>query len=249
MTIFDRPIAHRGLHDLRCGVVENSLSAARQAIAHDYGIECDVQLSLDGEAVVFHDFTLKRLCGINGCVADYTAKDLGEFLLAGSADAIPTLTQFIDIIAGRVPLIIEIKSAFRGDLRLTQRVAEIVSEAPCTIVVKSFDPACITELARIAPQISRGIVGMKSYECGEFAHLDDCHKFNLSNLLHVQDTLPDFISWRFEDLAELKRLTEQLNLNLPVFTWTIKNEHQKKMAKHHANQIIFEDFLPESILS
>ena len=238
------PIAHRGLHDLRRGIIENSLSAARQAIAHGYGIECDVQLSLDGEAVVFHDFTLKRLCGVKGAVAEYTAKDLGGFLLAGSTDAVPTLTQFIDIIAGRVPLIIEIKSAFRGDLRLTQSVAEIVSESPFAIAVKSFDPACIAELKRIAPHITRGIVGMKSYECGEFAHLENCHKFKLSNLLHVQDTLPDFISWHVDDLMRLKLIMEKSNLNLPVLAWTIRNEHQKHMAEKHANQIIFEGFLP-----
>ena len=242
--IFKRPIAHRGLHDASRGVVENSLSAARAAITHNYGIECDVQLTTDGEVVVFHDFALERLTGIQGHVFAYNVKDLCSLDLLNTTDKIPTLEEFINQIAGRVPLIIEIKSRFDGNLCLTQRVAEIVSKIPQNIAIKSFDPACIEELKHIAPHIPRGIVGMKSYECDEFAHLDDCHKFGLSNLLLLNEALPNFISWNIEDLAGLKSIMEKLDLKIPVLAWTIRTELKKQMAMRYANQIIFEGFLP-----
>ncbi len=242
--IFKRPIAHRGLHNANQGVIENSLSAAYAAITHNYAIECDVQLTLDGEAVVFHDFTLERLAGKQGKVSAYNVKDLCNLNLLKTSDEILTLEEFLDKIAGRVPLIIEIKSRFDDNLSLTHRVAGIVSEASQDIALKSFDPACIIELKRIAPHIPRGIVGMKSYECGEFAHLDNCHKFGLSNLLHTSDTLPDFVSWNIEDLARLKFIMEKTDLKIPVLTWTIRTELQKQMAAHYADQIIFEGFLP-----
>ncbi len=242
--IFKFPITHRGLHDASKGVIENSLSAADAAIALNYGIECDVQRTLDGEAVVFHDFTLKRLTGMQGTVSDYTTSELCSFSLMRSFDKISTLEQFIDNIAGQTPLIIEIKSSFNTDLRLTQRVVDIVSQASQNIAVKSFDPACIAEFKRVAPHIPRGIVGMESYKCDEFAHLDDCSKFELSNLLHIDDTLPDFISWNVEDLKMLEPIMENLDLKIPVLAWTIRTEMQRQIAAQYADQIIFEGFLP-----
>ena len=116
-----RPVAHRGLHDKASGLIENSCSAAQAAIQKDYAIECDIQFSRDGEAMVFHDFTLERLTTGEGRVDALSASELGALTLTGSQDKIPTLTEFLALIAGHVPLVCEIKSRFDGDLRLTQR--------------------------------------------------------------------------------------------------------------------------------
>jgi glycerophosphoryl diester phosphodiesterase len=120
-----RPIAHRGLHDARKGVVENTVGAAEAAIRGGYAIECDVQLSRDGEAVVFHDATLARLTRTRGAVSQKTVAAIQAAPLRQSDERVPTLPQFLAAIAGRTPLICEIKSRFDGDLRLTERVAAL----------------------------------------------------------------------------------------------------------------------------
>ena len=122
-----RPIAHRGLHDLAGGVIENSPSAAEAAIAGGFGIECDVQLTADGQAVVFHDFVLDRLTGETGAVVARKAAELTGITLKGSGDHLPTLPAFLDLIGGRVPLVIEIKSRFDGNLALTKRTVEVLA--------------------------------------------------------------------------------------------------------------------------
>jgi glycerophosphoryl diester phosphodiesterase len=251
--MFTKPIAHRGLHNVRLGIIENSTSAAQAAMTHNYAIECDVQISKDGEAMVFHDFALDRLTSAKGEIQNHTSQELCALSLLKSADKIPTLEQFIKKIAGKTPLIIEIKSQFNGDLSLTHRVAAIVSETlalqpPAFIAVKSFDPACIIELRRIAPHIPRGIVGMSHYECDEFTHISNDLKHDMINLHHFRDTHPNFISWRVHDLEKLKKtLAKTLaknQLSLPILAWTIRTQADLKMAKKHANQIIFESFTP-----
>ena len=155
-----RPIAHRGLHAAANGVIENSPSAALAAIAHDFAIECDVQLTADGEAVVFHDFDLDRLTTWSGRVNERTASALSALTLRGSSDTIMTLPEFLGLIGGRVPLVLEIKSRFDGDLRLTSRVAAIVNRSDAPVVLKSFDPDIIVALKQLTPNHARGIVAM-----------------------------------------------------------------------------------------
>jgi glycerophosphoryl diester phosphodiesterase len=128
-----RPIAHRGLHDCgRGAIIENSSSAAKAAMARGYAIECDVQMSGDGEAMVFHDFTLERLTERSGRVDGLLARALQETRLRGGGDAIATLPAFLDLIGGATPLVCEIKSRFDGDLRLAERVAACAA---------AYDPA------------------------------------------------------------------------------------------------------------
>ena len=112
-----RPIAHRGLHDRAAGLPENTLAAAEAAVAGGYAIECDVQLSADGEAMVFHDEALGRLTEASAPVEARTAAELGALAVAGTAERIPTLAAFLQRVAGRVPVVVEIKSRFDGDRR------------------------------------------------------------------------------------------------------------------------------------
>lgn len=240
-----RPIAHRGLHDVSAGVIENSVGAAEAAIAGGYGIECDVQLSADGEAMVFHDFVLDRLTGETGTVRERSAAALSAIALKGSADTIPTLPAFLDRIAGRAPAVIEIKSRFDGDMALARRAAEIVSGyAGQPIVFKSFDPAIVIALRKFAPSVPRGIVGMSAYEYGDYEKLDSSQKRSLANLLHYGESRPDFISWKVADLETAVPYLCRNAIGLPVMSWTVRTPDERRLAAAHADQMVFEGFRP-----
>jgi glycerophosphoryl diester phosphodiesterase len=239
------PIAHRGLHDRAAGLIENSVPAAKAAIAGGFGIECDVQLSADGEAMVFHDFALDRLTGESGRVDARDAAALSAVTLAGSADSIPRLGAFIDMIGGRVPLVIEVKSRFDSDLALARRTAEIVmAHKDRPIVLKSFDPEIVAALRDLAPGIPRGIVGMADYSGGETAHLSAGRRHALANLLHFGESRPDFLSWKVADLPSAAPYLCREALGLPVMSWTVRTPADRERAALHADQIVFEGFTP-----
>ena len=147
-----RPIAHRGYHDRTAGRIENTLPAAEAAIAHDFAIECDLQLTADGRVVVFHDDTLDRLSEAEGPVGTRTLADLRAVRLTDSDAGIPTLEELLDLVDGRVPLVIELKSRFDGDRRLEQAVAPILADYTGPAAVMSFDPQSMRAIRRLAPK-------------------------------------------------------------------------------------------------
>ena len=242
-----RPIAHRGLHDAALGVIENSANAATAAIAHGFAIECDVQLTRDGEAVVFHDFGLERLTDQTGLVSAYSARELSHIPLRHSTDSIMALPAFLAMLEGRVPLVLEIKSRFDGDLRLTQRVAEIVKSHSGPVALKSFDPNCVAALRKLTPNHPRGIVAMGDYNYPDYAHMTHEQKHSMANLLHFDETQPDFVSWRVRDLPSAAPFLCRAALGLPLMTWTVRTDADRAIAAAHADQMVFEGFIPESI--
>ena len=121
-----RPIAHRGLHDRSAGIVENSIAAAKAAVERGFAIECDVQDTADGEVVVFHDHTLDRLTGASGVVKATSLARMTALTLTDSRETVPTLQDFLAAIAGRTPLVLEIKSRFDGDPTLTRRTLAVL---------------------------------------------------------------------------------------------------------------------------
>ncbi|MGJ3264608.1 MAG: glycerophosphodiester phosphodiesterase family protein [Salinarimonas sp.] len=239
-----RPIAHRGLHDRAAGVLENSLSAARAAVARGYAIELDVQLTADGEAMVFHDHDLSRLVGHTGSVHETMARALAAMPLVGAADGEgpPSLADFLALVAGRVGLVVEIKSRFDADMRLTHRTLEVLSGYDGPYVVESFDPDVVAEVRRIAPYVPRGIVAETRWAHPDWAFLSPERKHALGNLLHFDATRPHFLSWQVADLVNgppflLRRL------GIPVTAWTVRDETARALAREHADQIVFEGFL------
>ncbi len=240
-----RPIAHRGLHDLAAGVIENSPSAAQAAIAGGFGIECDVQLTADGQAVVFHDFVLDRLTEETGAIVERKAAELTGITLKGSSDRIPTLPAFLDLIGGRVPLVIEIKSRFDGNLALTKRTVEVLAGYKGhPIVIKSFDPEIVTALRELAPEIPRGIVAMNAYEYGDYERLPPERKHALANLLHFTESRPDFISWKVTDLDSAAPYLCRNAVGLPLMSWTVRTPEERQKAAQLADQMVFEGFRP-----
>ena len=239
-----RPIAHRGLHDRAAGIPENTLAAAEAAVAAGYAIECDVQISADGEAMVFHDATLGRLTGTEGAVDAASAADLGKLTILGTAERIPTLSEFLSRIGGRVPVVVEIKSRFDGDRRLTRRTAEVVAGFTAPIALKSFDPGIVGTLAEIAPAVPRGIVAEASQDDPEYDRLTPSLRTALSGLLHLDESRPDFLSWRVGDLpGPVPYLCRRLG-GMPVMTWTVRTPEQRALAQAHADQMVFEGFRP-----
>lgn len=244
-----QPIAHRGLHDRAAGRIENSPGAALAAVERGFAIECDVQLSADGEAMVFHDFMLNRLTGEIGPVAARSAAALGAIALSGSDDRIPTLPAFLDLIGGRVPLVVEIKSVFEGDLGLARRVAEIVASRESPIAIKSFDPDIIAFLraerdALGLMNVPLGIVAEAQYVQGEWAKLTPDQRLDLTHFLHFSRTRPDFLSWRVDDLPHSTPNLCRAGLGLPIMSWTVRTPEQRARAARWADQMVFEGFIP-----
>jgi glycerophosphoryl diester phosphodiesterase len=239
------PIAHRGLHDRANGIVENTISAAEAAAARGFPIECDVQLTRDRDAVVFHDFTLERLTGEAGAVAERTSAAIREIAIAGSrSDRIPTLSDFLDRVDGRVPLVIEIKSRFNGDVALADRTCEILRGYSGPFCVKSFDPAVIARVRAIAPGIVRGIVAESTHSHSSYDALNREQKHALANLLHFEDSQPQFLSWRVQDLPAAAPYLARLLGRLPVMAWTVRDPDDRARAERYADQMVFEGFLP-----
>lgn len=238
-----RPIAHRGLHVRDNGVIENTIGAARAAIAHGFGIECDVQLTRDGEAVVFHDFKLDRLTEATGPVAGRSAAELAAIPMKGTSDRIPTLGAFLAEIGGRVPLVCEIKSAFDGDLRLARRTAEVIAAYAGPVVLKSFDPDIVTALIGLTDR-PRGFVGENDYLHGEWDRLSAQLKHDMRNLLQLERMKPDFLSWQVKDLDTAVPFLARKGLGLPVMTWTVRTPEHRAKAAQWADQMVFESFVP-----
>ena len=240
-----RPIAHRGLHDRAAGIPENTLAAARAAVARGFAIECDVQLTADGEAVVFHDFALGRLTERSEPVASLTTAELARLAVAGTDETITPLPAFLAAIGGAVPLVVEIKSRFDGDLALTRRVAEVASGYDGPLALKSFDPRVVAALRALVPErIPRGIVAESSQDDPAYAALPESERRALANLLHLEETRPDFLSWRVDDLPCAATYLGRLLGHLPVMAWTVRNPDQRARAEAHADQMVFEGFVP-----
>ncbi len=246
-----RPIAHRGLHGPKTGSIENSMSAARAAIAANYAIECDVQISADGEAMVFHDYLLERLTDAAGRIDARPASDLKAMTLRGSSDTIPTLREFLGCIRGRVPLVCEIKSRFDGDMRLAERAAIDVRDYAGPVCLKSFDPAVMAHLranrARLGiAHIPLGMIAQADYSSpdDEWSQLTPAGKQSLAQFLHWSETRPDFLSWGVRDLPHATPHLLRAALGLPVMTWTVRTPEQVTVACRWADQMVFEGFRP-----
>ena len=241
-----KPIAHRGLHDRANGVIENSLGAASAAIAGGFPIELDVQLTADGEAVVFHDFTLDRLTAETGEIRARRTSEVTGIGLSGAkgGDRIPTFTDFLGHIAGRVPLVVEIKSRFDGDMALTRRTCEILAGYSGPFVIKSFDPTILGEVRRIAPDIVRGIVAEGSYTYSGYDALSPERKHVLANLLHYEESGFQFVSWKVSDMPLAAPYLARTLGRMPVMAWTVRNPEDRARAAQHADQMVFEGFVP-----
>jgi glycerophosphoryl diester phosphodiesterase len=240
----DIPIAHRALHDRAAGRIENSPAAIRAAVEAGFGIEIDLQLSQDGVAMVFHDEDLDRLTDESGPVAARTAADLARIRLKDSTDTIPTLADVLTLIAGRVPLLIEIKdqSLTMGptDGRLEGATATALQGYPGPVAVMSFNPASVHHMARLAPEIPRGLT-TSAYDPDDWAPLpaDICAR--LREIPDYEATGSSFISHEAADVSR-PRLTDLKAQGAAILCWTIRSPEAEALARHVADNVTFEGY-------
>ena len=247
--LFDRPIAHRGLHDRSKGIIENTASAFEAACRHGFAIECDVQLSRDGIPMIFHDDDLDRLTGVPGPVSANSMAELATYKLLGSAtgDTPQTFAQFLAQVDGRVLLQIELKQ--QPDQATTDVLAQTVLDALSgyrgPVTIESFDPRLLVALRKRGAAYPLGIVTYDYKEPEWDAEMGGGRKFTLRHLLHWPQTRFDFISCRDTSL-DLPAVKLFRSFGIPVTTWTIKSSAAALVVMGKADQIVFEGFLPPS---
>jgi glycerophosphoryl diester phosphodiesterase len=239
-----RPVAHRGLHDAQKNIIENTPSAFSAAIAGRYGIECDLQITADGEAMVHHDEALGRLTEGDARLDTMTAADLKRVAYKTTADRMITLGELCDLVAGRVTLVIELKSRFDGDVRLVARAAEVLSGYAGPAAVMSFDPAQIADLRRLAPGRTRGMVAESRYRHGEWSGLPAATRRAMTYFQHTRRTSPQFIAYSVRDLPATIPTVARRLFGLPILTWTVRSADDRRKAERYADQMIFEGFRP-----
>ena len=239
-----RPIAHRGLHNPALEIVENTGAAALAAVEKGFAIECDVQLSRDGEAMVFHDFTLDRLMRTTGALAGRDARELKTLRYGRGDQKIITLDMLLAAIAGRVPLVCEIKSGFDGDMRLASRTLEVVRAHSGPVALKSFDPEIIIHLRAKNASIPLGMIAEAQYTHPTWDPLPPALKQRLAQFLHFGETRPDFLSYHVDDLPHAVPFLCRKGLGMPVMTWTVRTPEQRALAGEWADQMVFEGFVP-----
>jgi glycerophosphoryl diester phosphodiesterase len=242
--IADRPVAHRGLHDLADGIVENTASAFRAASEHGYAMECDVQISSNGEAMVFHDATVDRLLDGSGVVSGFTTAALRAMGMRIGSDRIITLGELCDLVQGRMPLFVEVKASWSSDRRLERRVADTLASYEGQVAVMSFDPGSTASFIRLAPGIPRGVVQESEYADPEWQDLSFWRKYALGRLLHLPRSRPHFLAWHVKDLENRVPQLARKVLGLPMLTWTVRTPEEQAHAAVYADQMIFEGFRP-----
>src|SRR3979411_2061376 len=190
-----RPVAHPGLQDPQKGIIGNTPSAFAAAIAGGYGIECDLQISADGEAMVHHDEALGRLTQGSGRLDAMTACARKRVAFKGTADRMITLDELCALVSGRATLVIELKSRFDGDRCLVARAAEVLARYRGPAALMSFDPAPIAMLLNIAPNLVRGMVAERHYRGHAWDPLPAGTKRAMAAFTHVLQTRPQFIAY------------------------------------------------------
>ncbi|HET8728008.1 MAG TPA: glycerophosphodiester phosphodiesterase family protein [Alphaproteobacteria bacterium] len=246
---FDKPIAHRGLHDRADGIIENSMTAFAAAIERGYAIECDVQLSRDGIAVIFHDDNLDRLTGVQGPVIARDAAELTRLPLTDSkaGDCLPLFADLLKLTAGRVLLQIELKRQLTPDATrmLAQRVMDGLRDYHGPVALESFDPNLLVALRRAGCTAPLGIITYAYDEPTWDRNVTPAQKFVLRHLLHWPVTRFDFISCRDRSL-DLPAVRLFRALGTPVTTWTVQSSAAALAVLGKSDQIVFEGFLPQS---
>lgn len=233
--------AHRGLFDNKTDAPENSLPAFRKAVEAGYGIELDVQLTKDNVLVVFHDASLKRMCGVDGNVWEYTLEELQQFKLADSNETIPTFKDVLATVDGKVPLIIEYKLDV-AQTKVCELANEMLSTYTGSYCIECFHPLAVMWYRKHRPDVIRGQLCMEYWK--EEKYKGNLMFLMLSYLVTNVVTRPDFIAYQHSDASNLSRRIDA-KLGALSVCWTIKNQEQFEEAKKHFDLFIFDSFIPK----
>ena len=240
-----RPVAHRGLHDPDHGIIENMPAAALAAISGNFAIECDIQLTADGEAMVHHDDALGRLTEGSGALRAKTAAELKAVAFKATPERMMSLGDLCTLVAGRVPLVIEVKSHFDGDRRLVSRMAEVLASYSGPAVGMSFDPDHVMALRELIPSRPRGIVAERHYTESDWPDACPAQRRAMTHMRHFFRTQPDFVAYWVNELPTTAPWIARNIFGCPLLTWTVRTPEQRRRAARYADQMIFEGFRPE----
>ncbi|SNY93918.1 glycerophosphoryl diester phosphodiesterase [Cohaesibacter sp. ES.047] len=241
-----RPIAHRGFHKASDGIIENCTQAFDAAIAHNFAIELDVQVTADGKAAVFHDYSLERLTEGTGRIDEKTLADLAEVPFKQTSDLIMDLKALVDHIDGRVPLVIELKPPKIEDGRLEQAVCAALEGYTGKAALMCFSPQSVARLKSLTDR-PRGILSLDYSKSKAEEDLGKADPYALTHMLHVMETEPDFISYNAADLPMPGVDLLKAIYDLPVICWTIKSPESQKNALQHCDQVTFEGYNPDKM--
>ena len=241
-----RPVAHRGLHDRTRGIIENMPGAIAAAIAGNFSIEVDLQITADGEAMVHHDDELGRLTVGSGALLSKTAAELKQVVFKDTAERMMSLGDLCAMVGGRVALVIELKSHFDGERKLVARTVEILKSYRGPVAVMSFDPDQVLALREMMPELPRGIIAQRSYDDGEWLTLTPAQRRGMLQLRHAFTTRPHFVAYWVNQLPAPAPWIARHIFGCPLLTWTVRTPEQRATASAHADQMIFEGFVPEA---
>ena len=239
-----RPIAHRGLHDAGRGIIENTVSSVEAAIDKDYAVEVDIRAAGDGEVMVFHDDALGRLTEGTGAVSSFSAPQLRRIPFKGTKDRMQSLGELFDLVAGRAPLFLEIKSDWRAREPLAARISAVIAAYRGPVCVMSFDPHMIAAYRTKDGRTPRGLVAERFDDAQHWRDLTNWQRFELRHLLAARFARPHFIAY---DVNALPAAAPWLGRHLfgwPLLTWTVRTPEQRQIAERWADAIIFEGFEP-----
>ncbi|MCO6185983.1 glycerophosphodiester phosphodiesterase [Rhizobium sp. L1K21] len=229
-----QPIAHRGYHDMNSKVWENTLSAFSRAIDAGFAIECDLQYAADGVPVVFHDEDLQRLCNIAGRTRDKTSGELALLSVGGTKDRVPTLKQMLQLVNGRVPLVIELKDGGEDDEGFAASVLDTLDGYEGDVALMSFKSDFLREFRELGCERPIGLTAeggrAETWE-PHFATLDIGFDFISYQAMHLPNPFID----------------EARKRGIAVITWTVRDALARQKTKEFADQMTFEGFDPRTL--
>lgn len=229
-------IAHRGDHNKQKHIIENTLEAFEKAIEKGYLIELDIRRLKDNTIVVFHDDNLKRLAGIDKKVSELTFDEIKQVNLLDTNSKIPTLEEVLNMVDGRVPILIEIKSNFKVGV-LEKDLSRLLKKYKGKFAIQSFNPLSLRWFKINNPKILRGQL---SYGYNKLKN-KPIQRFVMKNMLLNFLSSPDFISYKVADISKEKVL--KIKKKMPILGWTVDNKEDYEKYKSTYTNLICEKFI------
>ena len=232
-------IAHRGFYKKNGAIPENSMAAFKRALDHGYAIECDIQLTKDHEVVVFHDENLKRLTGLNQPIHQVTYEQIKTLNLLLSNEKIPLLRDVLNLVKGKVPLLIELKP-FGPVKKLCTSTMALMKDYQGKYAVFSFHPGAVLWFKKYHPHVIRGQI---SSFFDDDTHVRQPLKFLMKRLFFNHFTKPDFISYDIHNLPN-KHVDKQKKKGITIMSYAARSQAELDFVKSYYDNVVFEYFTP-----
>ena len=234
--LITRPIAHRGLWNKN--IIENSLTAYKNAVDNDFPIEIDLYLSADGELFSFHDLNLYRMTGLNADITSLSSDEINKLRLLSSDEKIPSFKEVLSVVGGKVPLLIELKDQVGGK-KSVYKAVDILKDYNGEYAIQSFNPLYLKTVKKMMPNTLIGILA--TCDENELKKKSFLTRFIVKNMALNFLIKPDFISYYYKGLPLNKRKIK----NKKVLAWTVTDEKTANAVAPYSDNIIFENYLPK----